>query len=188
MQDVLGAMGDMVKEGKIRQFGLSNESTWGIAQWLKLSEQLDLPRVVSVQNEYSLIRRIFDHDLAELSHHEDVGLLAYSPLAGGLLTGKYLDGATPKGSRKDYQKGFWRQNEFSDAATRDYLALAKKHGLDPAQMAIAFCRTRPFMTSTIIGATSTEQLATDLGAVNLTLAPEVLAEIDALFRRHPRPL
>ena len=180
--------GDMVREGKIRQFGLSNESTWGIAQWLKLSEQMDLPRVVSVQNEYSLIRRIFDHDLAELSHHEDVGLLAYSPLAGGMLTGKYFDGATPKGSRKDFQKGFWRINEYSEAATRAYHAVAARHGLDPIHMAIAFCRSRPFMTSTIIGATSTEQLTQVLAAKDLTLAPEVLADIDATFRAHPRPL
>ncbi|MBJ3786692.1 aldo/keto reductase [Devosia sediminis] len=188
MEEVLGAMGDMVREGKIRQFGLSNESTWGIAQWLKLSEQLDLPRVVSVQNEYSLLRRIFDHDLAELSHHEDVGLLAYSPLAGGLLTGKYFDGATPKGSRKDYQKGFWRINAYSEAATRAYHAVAARHGLDPVHMAIAFCRSRPFMTSTIIGATSTDQLAHVLAARDLTLAPEVLADIDATFRAHPRPI
>jgi aryl-alcohol dehydrogenase-like predicted oxidoreductase len=188
MQEVLGAMGDMVREGKIRQFGLSNESTWGIAQWLKLSEQHALPRAVSVQNEYSLIRRIFDHDLAELSHHEDVGLLAYSPLAGGLLTGKYFDGATPKGSRKDYQKGFWRINEHSERATRAYHEVAARHGLDPVHMAIAFCRSRPFMTSTIIGATSTDQLAHILAARDLVLSPEVLADIDATHRQHPRPL
>lgn len=188
MEEVLEAMGDMVKQGKIRQFGLSNESAWGIAQWLKLSERHDLPRVASVQNEYSLIRRIFDHDLAELSHHEDVGLLAYSPLAGGLLTGKYFDGATPKGSRKDYQKGFWRINEHSERATRAYHGVAARHGLDPVQMAIAFCRSRPFMTATIIGATSTDQLARILAAKDLTLAPEVLDDIDATHRANPRPL
>lgn len=188
MEEVLGAMGDMVREGKIRHFGLSNETTWGIAQWLKLSEQKGLPRVVSVQNEYSLIRRIFDHDLAELSHNEDVGLLAYSPLAGGLLTGKYFDGATPKGSRKDYQKGFWRLNEHSERATRAYHEVAARHGLDPVQMAIAFCRSRPFMTATIIGATSTGQLTQVLGARELVLSSEVLADIDATYRQHPRPI
>jgi aryl-alcohol dehydrogenase-like predicted oxidoreductase len=188
MEEVLGAMADMVREGKIRQFGLSNESAWGIAQWLKLSERHGLPRVVSVQNEYSLIRRIFDHDLAELSHHEDVGLLAYSPLAGGLLTGKYFDGATPKGSRRDYQKGFWRINEHSERATRAYHEVAARHGLDPIHMAIAFCRSRPFMTSTIIGATSTTQLGHILAARDLDLSPEVLADIDATHRRHPRPI
>ena len=188
MEEVLGAMGDMVREGKIRHFGLSNESAWGLAQWLKLAEQHGLPRAVSVQNEYSLIRRIFDHDLAELSHHEDVGLLAYSPLAGGLLTGKYFDGATPKGSRKDYQKGFWRINEHSERATRAYHEVAARHGLDPIHMAIAFCRSRPFMTSTIIGATSTQQLSHILEAVDLVLAPEIMADIDATHRRHPRPI
>ena len=188
MEEVLGAMGDMVREGKIRHFGLSNESTWGIAQWLKLSEQMNLPRAVSVQNEYSLLRRIFDHDLAELSHHEDVGLLAYSPLAGGMLTGKYLDGATPKGSRKDYQKGFWRLNEHSERAVRAYHAVAERHGLDPIHMAIAFCRSRPFMTATIIGATSTSQLSHVLAARDITLSAEVLADIDAVYRANPRPI
>jgi len=188
MAEVLSTLGDLVREGKIRHVGVSNETAWGIAQWLRLAERHGLPRLVSVRNEYSLLRRLFDHDLAELSHHEQVGLLAYSPLAGGLLTGKYLDGATPKGSRKDYQKGFWRLNEHSERATRAYHQLAARHGLDPVQMAIAFCRSRPFMTSTIVGATSTGQLATALGAAELTLAPEVLAEIDAVHRANPRPI
>ncbi|UYN98390.1 MAG: aldo/keto reductase [Devosia sp.] len=186
--EVLETLGALVAEGKIRQIGLSNETTWGIAQWLRIAEQQNLPRVATVQNEYSLLRRIFDHDLAELAHHEDIGLLAYSPLAGGLLTGKYFDGATPKGSRKDYQKGFWRLNEYSDAATREYHAVAARHGLDPVQMAIAFCRTRPFMASTIIGATSTAQLQQVLGALDVTLSADVLADIDAVHRRMPRPL
>jgi len=188
IEDMLETLGALVKEGKIRAVGVSNETTWGIAQWLRIAEQKGLPRLASVQNEYNFLRRLFDHDLAELSHHEDVGLLAYSPLAAGMLTGKYLDGQTPKGSRKDYQKGMWRDNEFSQAATRDYLAVAQKHGLDPIHMAIAFCMTRPFMTATIIGATSTEQLRHNLGALEVKLAPEVLDDIQATFRRHPRPL
>lgn len=186
--EVLETLGDLVKEGKVRAIGLSNETTWGIAQWLRIADQMGLPRVATVQNEYNLIRRMFDHDLAELSHHEDVGLLAYSPLAGGLLTGKYQDGATPKGSRKDYQKGFWRLNPHSEEAVARYHALATKHGLDPIQMAIAFCRSRPFMASTIIGATSTAQLQQVLGAIDLTLSPEVLADIDAIHRLQPRPI
>ncbi|KKB07558.1 aldo/keto reductase [Devosia chinhatensis] len=186
--DMLETLGDLVKQGKIRHVGVSNETTWGIAQWLRIAEQSNLPRLVSVQNEYSLLRRLFDHDLAELSHHEDVGLLAYSPLAGGLLTGKYFNGATPEGSRKDYQKGFWRLNAHSDRATRDYHALAGKHGLDPVQMAIAFCRSRPFMTSTIIGATSTEQLTQVLGAAGMELSSDVLADINAVYRDNPRPI
>ncbi len=188
MQEVLAALGDLVQEGKIRQIGVSNETTWGLAQWLKLSEAHNLPRMATIQNEYSLVRRMFDQDLAELSHYEDVGLLAYSPLAGGLLTGKYLDNATPAGSRRDYQKGFWRLNPHSERATRDYHALAARHGLDPVQMAIAFCRSRPFMTSTIIGATSTDQLRQVLGAIDLVLSPELLSEIDAIHRDNPRPI
>ncbi|MBE7733019.1 aldo/keto reductase [Devosia faecipullorum] len=186
--EVLAALGDLVREGKIRHIGLSNETTWGLTQWLRLAEQNGLPRIVSIQNEYSLLRRIFDHDLAELSHHEQVGLLAYSPLAAGLLTGKYFDDATPRGSRREYQKGFWRLNAHSDRATRDYHALAARHGLDPVQMAIAFCRSRPFMASTIIGATSTTQLRQVLGAADLELSPEVLADIDAIHRANPRPI
>lgn len=188
IEEVLTTLGDLVREGKIRHIGVSNETTWGIAQWLRLSEAKALPRLVSVQNEYSLLRRIFDHDLAELSHHENVGLLAYSPLAGGMITGKYFDGETPAGSRKDYQKGFWRLTEHAEVAGKEYLALAKRFGLDVAQMAIAFALTRPFMTSVIIGATSTEQLSNDLKAVELDLSPELLADIDSIHRRYPRPI
>jgi len=188
IEEMLDVLGELIKAGKLRAIGLSNETTWGISQYLRLAEQKGLPRLATVQNEYNLLRRTFDHDLAELSHHENVGLLAYSPLAAGMLTGKYVGGATPKGSRKDYQKGFWRLNEHSEAATDAYLALAKSHGLDPAQMALAFCRSRPFVTSTIIGATSTEQLAVDLAAKDITLPSEVLADINDIFRRHPRPL
>lgn len=188
IEDMLETLGDLVREGKLRHVGVSNETTWGIAQWLRIAEQKGLPRLVSVQNEYNLLRRHFDLDLAELSHHENVGLLAYSPLAGGLITGKYFDGQMPKGSRGDYQKGFWRLNEYSEAAGKAYLALAARHDLDVAQMAIAFAMTRPFMTSVIIGATSTAQLANAIGARDLTLSPELLAEIDAIHRRYPRPI
>ena len=188
IEDMLETLGALVKEGKLRHVGVSNETTWGIAQWLRIAEEKGLPRLVSVQNEYNLLRRHFDLDLAELSHHENVGLLAYSPLAGGLITGKYFDGQMPKGSRGDYQKGFWRLNEHSEAAGKQYLALAARHGLDVAQMAIAFAMTRPFMTSVIIGATSTAQLANAIGARDLTLSPDLLAEIDAIHRRYPRPI
>jgi aryl-alcohol dehydrogenase-like predicted oxidoreductase len=189
IEDALLGLGDMVKEGKIRQIGLSNETAWGIGQWLKLAERSDLPRVVSVQNEYSLIQRVFDLDLAELSHHEDVGLLAYSSLASGVLTGKYLDGKVPAGTRGAIQAGgLWRNNEYSEPAVRAYVELARKHGLDVSQMAIAFALTRPFMTSVIIGATTMDQLKMDIAAADLTLSPEVLAEIDAIYRKYPRPL
>jgi aryl-alcohol dehydrogenase-like predicted oxidoreductase len=188
LEEMLETLGDLIKEGKLRHAGVSNETTWGISQWMRIAEAKGLPRLVSVQNEYNLLRRHFDLDLAELSHHEQVGLLAYSPLAGGLLTGKYNDGQVPSGSRLDYQKAFWRLNEHSEAAVKQYQALSARHGLDPAQMAIAFALTRPFMTSVIIGATSTAQLANALGAANLTLSPELLAEIDALHRRYPRTI
>ena len=188
IEDMLVTLGELIREGKLRHAGVSNETTWGMAQWLRIAEEKGLPRIVSVQNEYNLLRRHFDLDLAELSHHENVGLLAYSPLAGGLLTGKYNDGQLPKGSRGDYQKGFWRHNEYSEAATKQYQALSARHGLDPAQLAIAFAMTRPFMTSVIIGATSTAQLANAIGARDLTLSPELLAEIEAIHRRYPRTI
>lgn len=188
IEDMLETLGDLVKQGKIRHIGVSNETTWGIAQWLRIAEANNLPRLVSVQNEYNLLRRHFDLDLAELSHHENVGLLAYSPLAGGLITGKYFDGALPRGSRADYQKGFWRLSEHSEAAGKQYLALARQHGIDVAQMAIAFALTRPFMTSVIVGATSTDQLSNALAARDLVLSSELLAEIDAIHRRFPRPI
>ncbi|SEQ31899.1 Predicted oxidoreductase [Devosia sp. YR412] len=188
IEDMLETLGALVKEGKLGHAGVSNETTWGIAQWLRIAEAKGLPRLVSVQNEYSLLRRQFDHDLAELSHHENVGLLAYSALAGGLITGKYFDGQMPKGSRGDYQKGFWRLNEHSEIAGKEYLALAKRYDLDVAQMAIAFAMTRPFMTSVILGATSTDQLANAIAAKDLTLSPELLSEINAIHRKYPRPI
>lgn len=186
--DMLDGLDGLVKAGKIGHVGVSNETTWGIAQWLRIAEERKLPRLVSVQNEYNLVRRQFDLDMAELSHHEQVGLLAYSPLAGGLLTGKYQNGKVPAGSRADYQKAFWRYNPHSEAATAAYLELAKRHGLDPAQMAIAFTLTRPFTMSTIIGATSTSQLANAIAAADLVLSPELLIEIDAIHRRFPRTI
>ena len=188
IEDMLETLGALVGQGKIRHIVVSNETTWGIAQWLRLAEAKGLPRLVSVQNEYSLLRRHFDLDLAELSHHENVGLLAYSPLAAGILTGKYLGGTIPSGSRADYQRGMWRLNQYSEPATQAYVALAREHGLDPAQMALAFCLGRPFVTSVIIGATSTEHLATALGAPKCVLSPEVLASIEAIHRLYPRPI
>ena len=188
IEDMLITLGDLVREGKLGHVGVSNETTWGMAQWLRIAEARGLPRLVSVQNEYSLLRRHFDLDLAELSHHENVGLLAYSTLAGGLITGKYNDGQMPKGSRGDYQKGFWRLNEQSEAAAKEYIALAGQHGLDVVQLAIAFVLSRPFTTSVIVGATSTEQLALAISAKDVVLSPEVLAQIEAIHRRYPRPI
>ena len=188
MHETLETLGDLVNEGKIRHVGVSNESAWGIMHYLHLAETEGLPRIASVQNEYNLIRRHYDLDMAELTHHEDVSLLAYSPLGAGVLTGKYLDGAVPAGSRATLGAGMWRYNEHSEPAIRRYVELAREHGLDPAQMAIAFCLTRPFMTSVIIGATSMPQLETDMAAIDLKLDEPVLEAIEAIHRLHPRPL
>ncbi len=188
LREVLQTLKELIEEGKIRHVGLSNETAWGTMQYLQLAREHDLPRVVSIQNEYNLLRRYYDTDLAELSHHEDVGLLAYSPLGAGVLTGKYLGGAIPKGSRADISGSFYRANEFSEPAVGEYVALARKHGLDPAQMAIAFCLSRPFMTSVIIGATSLEQLRTNIGAIEVELSEEVLGGIQEIYRKYPKPL
>lgn len=186
--EVLETMGALVKEGKIRHFGLSNETAWGTMQYLKFAEQHGLPRVQSIQNEYNFLRRYYDLDLAELAYHEDIGLLAYSPLAAGALTGKYLGGKLPAGTRGAIAGSSYRSNELTEPAIRAYMALAEKHGLDIAQMAIAFCLTKPFMTSVIIGATSMEQLKTDIAAKDVTLSAEVLEGIQQIFMRYARTL
>lgn len=189
MEEVLESLGALVKEGKIRHVGLSNETAWGTMQWLRLSEEKGLPRMASLQNEYGLLQRHFDLDMAEMCHHEDVGLLAYSTLAAGVLTGKYLDGNMPEGSRATVAKdGFWRRNRHSEPVVKRYVDLAREHGLDPASMAIAFSLSRPFMTSVIIGATSLEQLKTDIDAAGITLSADVLAGIEAIHRDYPRPI
>lgn len=187
--DILRGLGDAIREGKIRHVGLSNETAWGTMQWLQIAEEHNLPRMASIQNEYGLLQRGFDHDLAEVSIYEDVGLLAYSTLAAGVLTGKYLDGKIPAGSRAEVTEGgLWRDNPYSEPAVRAYLDVAKKHDLDIAQMAIAFALTRPFMTSVIIGATTTEQLKTDIAAHEITLSDAVLEDIEKVYRTYPRPL
>ncbi len=188
MLDCLEALSREVEKGTIRHFGLSNESAWGTAQWLRLSEDNGLPRVVSIQNEYSLLCRLYDTDLAELSVAEDVGLLAFSPLGTGLLTGKYQDGSVPDGSRKSLSPELGgRNSERVYDAVDAYLGIARRHGLDPVQMALAWCRTRPFMASAIFGATTPQQLDLALRSTEVTLSDEVLAEIDAAHRGFPMP-
>jgi aryl-alcohol dehydrogenase-like predicted oxidoreductase len=187
--DVLRGLDDAVKAGKIRHVGLSNETCWGTARYLELAEREGLPRMQSIQNEYSLMHRLFDLDLAELAHHEQVGLLAYSPLAAGLLSGKYQGDVTPKGTRREATPDLGgRMTPRALEVVAEYLAIAEKHNLDPCQMALAFCLTRPFMTSVIIGATSMTQLKTDIAAVDLELGDEVLKDIQAVYRRFPVPL
>lgn len=188
MEDVLGALQRQVDAGKIRHIGLSNETAWGTSMWLRVAEANGWPRMQSIQNEYSLLCRLFDTDLAEVSANEQVGCLAYSPLAAGLLTGKYLNNAVPDGSRRSIQPELGgRFSPFVQDAVAAYVAVAEKHGLDPAQMALAFCRSRPFMTSTIIGATSMAQLDIALGAADLTLSDDVMADIGLTHRAFPMP-
>ena len=188
MHEVLHYLGEQVSAGKIRQVGLSNESCWGTAQFLRIAAENNFPRVVSLQNEYSLLYRTHDLDLAELSHHEKVGLLPYSPLAGGLLTGKYKNGLRPEGSRLTINPDlFGRVHEGIWPVLDAYLEVAERHDLDPTHMAIAFCNQRPFVTSSIIGATSVAQLAHDLAASDLELDPQVLEDIESIHRRYPLP-
>ena len=188
MQDVLGVAADLVAEGKIRALGLSNESVWGAAQWLRLAEDRGLPRMASVQNEYSLLCRQFDSDWAELSVMEDMPLLAFSPLATGLLSGKYAGDVTPDRTRRMHTPDLGgRITPQVFPAVAAYMGVAAEHGLDPCQMAIAFCRTRPFSCIPIIGATTLDQLAVNIGAADVTLTPEVLADIAAVHRDHPAP-
>ncbi|WP_171204882.1 aldo/keto reductase [Ruegeria sp. HKCCA0235A] len=188
MQECLEALQVQVDKGNICAFGLSNESAWGTAQWLRLAEQTGTPRAASVQNEYSLLCRLFDTDMAELSVHEDVGLMAFSPLGTGLLTGKYQGGAVPDGSRMSLspQLGGRKSDRVFDAVAA-YLDVAARHGLDPTHMALAWCRSRPFTMSAIFGATTVAQLEHVLAGADLTLSKELLAELDAVHKAHPMP-
>ncbi len=188
MVEVLEAMADLVKAGKVRAFGLSNEGAWGTLHWISLAEQIGAPRVATVQNEYSLLCRLYDTDMAETSVMEDVTLLAFSPLAAGLLTGKYQNGAIPAKSRMSLSRDLGgRKTERAFEAIDAYLDIARKHGLDPTQMALAWCKTRPFMGSIIFGSTTMEQLKVCLGAADLELSDEVLDDINAAHRAHPMP-
>jgi len=188
VQDVLETAAALVTEGKVRHFGLSNESVWGAAQWLRVAEARGLPRMAAVQNEYSLMCRQFDSDWAELCAMEDMPLLAFSPLATGLLTGKYAGNVTPELSRRvnNPEMGGRITPRVFDAVAA-YLGIAARHGLDPAQMAIAWCLTRPFPVIPIIGATNAAQLQVGLGAADVQLSADVLAAIDAAHKVHPAP-
>ncbi len=164
-------LGDLVTAGKVRHIGLSNETPWGIMSFIKYADELGLPRVVSVQNPYSLLCRTFEIGNAEIAHREDVGLLAYSPLGFGVLSGKYLNGAQPSDARLTLYPQYSRYaNDNAIRATESYVALAKEHGLDPAQMALAYCNSRSFLTSTIITATTLEQLRTDIDSIQNPMA------------------
>jgi aryl-alcohol dehydrogenase-like predicted oxidoreductase len=184
----LDAFAELVKAGKIRHLGLSNESAWGTMRFVADSEARGTPRVQSIQNAYNLLNRTFETALAEIALNEDVGLLAYSPLAQGYLTGKYLDGARPAGTRTTlFDRGQRYERPGAEEAIRRYLALARQAGLDPAQMALAFVNSRPFVTANIIGATSMEQLASDIASVDLRLSAEVEAGISAIHQSVGNP-
>ena len=188
MEDMLGALAREAEKGRIRAFGLSNESAWGTAQWLAAAERTGGPRVASTQNEYSLLCRLYDTDLAELGVNEEVTLLAFSPLAVGLLTGKYQDGAVPEGSRRSIVPELGgRVTERVFPAVAAYLDIAARHGLDPAQMALAWVMTRPFPAIPIFGVTKTDHLDRALGAADVVLSAEVLVEIDTAHKAHPMP-
>lgn len=188
MADCLRTLGEVQAEGKIRHWGLSNESAWGMAQWLRLAAEGAGPRPVSLQNEYSLMCRLYDTDLAELGHNEKVTLLAFSPLAAGLLTGKYAGDVTPEGSRRVNQPDLnGRINPRAMAAVDAYLEIARDAGLDPAQMALAWTLTRPFPVLPILGATRDWHLENALVAADLVLPQDVLTAIGAAHRAHPMP-
>jgi aryl-alcohol dehydrogenase-like predicted oxidoreductase len=179
----LDAFAEIVKAGKIRHLGLSNESAWGTMSFLRDSETRGGPRVQSIQNAYNLLNRTFETALAEIALREDVGLLAYSPLAQGFLTGKYLNGARPAGARTTlFDRGQRYQTDGAEEAIKRYLALAKDANLDPAQMALAFVNARPFVTSNIIGATTMQQLRTDIASIGVTIPAEFEAQIDAIHQ------
>lgn len=186
--ETLGVLDDLVKAGKILHVGLSNETPWGTMHALELARRHGLPRVVSIQNPYSLLNRSFEIGMAEVALREHCGLLAYSPLAFGMLSGKYLDGARPAGARLTLFSRFDRYtNPESEWATAQYVDIARRHGLDASQMALAWVTSRPFVTSNIIGATTLAQLDCNLASADLTLSDEVIAEIEAVHVRQPNP-
>lgn len=185
---IMEVLTDLAKEGKIRAFGLSNDSAWGTMQWLAAAERAGGPRVATMQNEYSLLCRLYDTDMAELSHHEDITLLAFSPLACGILTGKYQNGAIPEASRMTLNPGMsGRKSARVFGAVDAYLDIAARHGLDLVHLALAWCVQRPFPTIPIFGATTMAQLQTVLAGLDVTLSDEVLDEVSKAHRAHPMP-
>jgi aryl-alcohol dehydrogenase-like predicted oxidoreductase len=186
--ETLQVLGDLVTAGKVRHIGVSNETPWGLMTLLRLAGEHGLPRPVSIQNPYNLLNRSFEIGLSEVATREQCGLLAYSPLAFGVLSGKYLGGARPPGARLTLFGRFDRySNPQAEKAAADYVALARRHGLDPAQMALAWVTGRPFVTSSIIGATTLEQLDADLDSADLTLSDHLLEEIEKIHVRQPNP-
>jgi len=188
IEETLDALAGLVKAGKVRHLGVSNESPWGVMRYLEAADRLGLPHIVSIQNSYNLLNRIFEVGLAEIAHRESVELLAYSPLAMGLLSGKYFGGAKPEGARLTLYSRFVRYSTPGAQAAADaYVTLARQHGLDPAQMALAYVNSRGFLGANIIGATTMEQLKADIGSIDVELSDEVIAEIEKIHRSNPNP-
>jgi aryl-alcohol dehydrogenase-like predicted oxidoreductase len=187
-EDILAALDVWVKRGAIRHIGLSNESPWGVMRFVEEAQRNGLPRIATIQNAYNLVNRVFELGLAEIAMREDVGLLAYSPLGQGYLTGKYLDGARPAGARTTlFERGQRYEGPGADAAIKAYVALAADHGHSASQLALKFCATREFMTSVIIGATTMEQLAHDIDAFDAPWSEELERAVEAIHATTPNP-
>jgi aryl-alcohol dehydrogenase-like predicted oxidoreductase len=188
-EDVLGNLKKFVDEGKIREIGLSNETPWGVSKFLDISKEKKLPRMMSIQNPYNLLNRTYEVGLAEISIRDQIGLLAYSPLASGYLSGKYRNNQMPKNSRIERDGDFWTRYEKpnTNLAVEAYYKISKKYNLDLAQMALKFLEIQPFVTSVIIGATTMEQLKTDIESVNLDLTEEIIKEINEVQNIYPNP-
>jgi len=188
IMETLSALAELVSSGKVRHIGISNETPWGLAEYLKLAERHQLPRIVSIQNPYSLLNRSFEVGLAEMAEREQVSLLAYSPLAFGMLTGKYENGVRPQGARLSLYERFNRySNALSEQASDAYVKLARAYQLSPTQMALAYVNSRPFVSSNIIGATSLLQLKENIASVDVSLSAELCVEIEAIQQRIPNP-
>ena len=189
IEETLDALNNLVKAGKVRNIGISNETPWGTSQYLKLTEQKKLAKIVSIQNAYNFLNRSFEVGLSEIAIREKVGLLAYSPLASGYLSGKYRNNAMPKNSRMDLFYDFWGRyrTTHSEKAIENYWNLAKTFNLDLSQMAIKFCEIQPFVTSVIIGATTMEQLKTNIDSVNIDLEKEIITKIGEIQKKYPNP-
>ena len=189
-EDVLGNLQKFVEDGKIREVGLSNETPWGVSKYLELAKQKNLPRMMSIQNPYSLLNRTYEIGLAEVSIRDQIGLLAYSPLASGYLSGKYRNETYPKGSRMERDWEFWKYRYNTPNlknAVDEYYKISEKYNLDMSQMSLKFCELQHFTTSVIIGATTMEQLKTNIESVNINLSDDVIKEINEVQNIYPNP-
>ena len=186
--ETIQALNDEIKKGRIRSYGLSNDTAWGLMRYLWEADKNGLIPPLTVQNPYSLLNRLYEINMAEIAHRENVGLLAYSPLGFGVLSGKYLDGKRPTGARLTMYDRFARYtNEEAISATEQYAKIAADAGLDMAQMSLAFVNSRHFVTSNIIGATTLDQLKSNIDSVNVVLTADVLEAIEAVHTQHPNP-